>query len=398
MLRQGLLNFVRRFSIINKPQVKLFTPGPLNCSKTVKEAMLYDFGSRDPEFGRIVEDIKVRLLKVACVSEKDYAVVVVQGNGTYAVEAALGTAFPRTAHDEKRTKKMLIVANGSYGERQVKICEVLNIPHIVLRYSDAEIAKAEDICRTLEDHPTISHVSIIHSETTTGLLNPVEEIGQAVHEFNPRTIFIVDGMSSFGAIHLDMYRSYTHYLISSSNKMIQGVPGFAFVISKLSHLRQCKGNSRSLALDLFDQYDYQLQNPGEFRFTPPTHVIASFHQALVEHELEGGVKARGERYRNNQKILSDEMTKLGFKLYIDTKDQGLIITTFLQPNNPKFNFKILYDFLAERGIVIYAGKISKAPSFRLGNIGELYEKDMYECIAKIKEGFEFMGVSLPLQE
>ncbi|OMJ68358.1 hypothetical protein SteCoe_34215 [Stentor coeruleus] len=393
-----LTGLVRLFAITTKPQVKLFTPGPLNTSKLVKDAMIYDFGSRDPDFGRIVEEIKLKLLKVAAVSEKDYATVIVQGNGTYAVEAALGTCFPRLSAEEKKTKKMLIVANGSYGERQVKICEVLDIPHAVLRYSDAETARAEDICRMLQEHPTISHVSIVHSETTTGLLNPVEEIGQAIHELSPRTIFIVDGMSSFGAVHLDMYRSYTHYLISSSNKMIQGVPGFAFVISKLSHLRQCKGNSRSLGLDLFDQYDYQLQNPGQFRFTPPTHVIAAFYQALLEHEQEGGVKARGERYRQNQKILSDEMTKMGFKLYIDPKDQGLIITTFLQPNHPRFNFKTLYDYLAERNIVIYPGKLSKAPSFRLGNIGELYAQDMHECIDKIKEAFGHMGIPLPLKD
>jgi 2-aminoethylphosphonate-pyruvate transaminase len=394
----ALSHLSRRVSFITKPQVKLFTPGPLNTSKSVKESMLYDFGSRDPDFGRIVEDIKLRLLRVAGVSEKDYATVLVQGSGTYAVEAALGTAFPRLAPEDRRSKKMLVVANGSYGERQVKICEVLDIPHIVLRYSDAETARPEDVCRMLQEHPTISHVSIVHSETTTGLLNPVEEVGQAVHELNPRTVFMVDGMSSFGALHLDMYRSYTHYLISSSNKMIQGVPGFAFVICRLSHLRQCKGNSRSLSMDLFDQYDYQLQNPGQFRFTPPTHVLSAFYQALLEHEAEGGVKARGERYRKNQEILSTEMRKLGFKLYIDPKDQGLIITTFMQPTHPKFNFKTLYDYLAERNIVIYPGKLSKAPSFRLGNIGELYPADMHECIQKLKEAFEFMGVPLPLTE
>lgn len=397
MLR-NISSILRCFAITNKPQVKLFTPGPLNTSQAVKEAMLYDFGSRDPDFGKIVEDIKLKLLKVAGVSEKDYATVLVQGSGTFAVEAALGTAFPRMSHEDRKHKKMLIVANGAYGERQVKICEVLDIPHIVLRYSDAEVVRADDVLRTLQEHPTISHVSIVHSETTTGLLNPVEEIGQAVHELNPRTIFIVDGMSSFGAVHLDMYRSYTHYLISSSNKMIQGVPGFAFVICKLNHLRQCKGNSRSLSLDLFDQYDYQLQNPGQFRFTPPTHVFSAFYQALAEHEKEGGWKARGERYRENQRILSEEMRKLGFKLYIEPKDQGLIITTFLQPSHPKFNFKTLYDYLAERNIVIYPGKLSKAPSFRLGNIGELYPKDMYECLDKLKEAFDFMGVPLPIKE
>jgi 2-aminoethylphosphonate-pyruvate transaminase len=395
---KSISNLFRSFSITKKPQVKLFTPGPLNCTSTVKQAMMYDFGSRDPDFGRIVEEIKLKLLKIAAVSEKDYGVVLVQGNGTYAIEAALGTSFPRLHHEEKKNKKLLIVANGSYGERQVRISEVLEIPHYVLRYSDAETIKTEDVIRMLHDHPTISHVSLVHSETTTGLLNPAEEIGHAIHEFNPRTIFIVDGMSSFGAVKLDLYRSYTHYLIASSNKMFQGVPGFGYVISKLSHLRQCKGNSRSLSLDLFDQYDYQLQNPGQFRFTPPTHAISAFYQALLEYEQEGGQKAREERYKKNQKLISDEMVKLGFKLYIDPKDQGCVITTFLQPNDPKFNFKTLYDYLAQRNLVIYPGKLSKAPSFRLGNIGEIYPEDIHELISKIKDAFEFMGITLPLQE
>mmetsp|Transcript_28319 Transcript_28319/g.28012 ORF Transcript_28319/g.28012 Transcript_28319/m.28012 type:complete len:398 (-) Transcript_28319:47-1240(-) len=387
----------RLFSITNKPPVKLFTPGPLNTSRTVREAMMYDFGSRDPDFGKIVEDIKVRLLKIADVKPKDYAAVLVQGNGTYAVESCLGTAFPRLDPGD-RSQRMLIVANGSYGERQVKICEVLGIPHIVLRYADSEIVNPADIKRQLNEHHQITHVSVIHSETTTGIINPCLEIGKVVHEHNPNLIYIVDGMSSFGAVHLDLYEGHVNYLISSSNKMIQGVPGFAFVIAKLSDLMQCQGNSRSLGLDLYEQWDYQLSNPGQFRFTPPTHVMAAFHQALVEHEAEGGVKARGERYRNNQRILSEEMRKLGFKLYVDPQNQGVCITTFMQPSHPKFNFKVLYDYLAERNIVIYPGKLSKAPSFRLGNIGELYAEDMYECINKLKEGFKFMGVPLPLEE
>lgn len=388
---------LRNFAIVTKPQVKLFTPGPLNTSRAVKESMLYDFGSRDPDFGRIVEDIKVKLLKMADVDSKEYAAVLVQGNGTYAVEACLGTAFPRIESGD-RSKRMLVIANGAYGERQVKICEVLGIPHVVLRYSDSELVNPQDIKRVLTEHPQISHVSVVHSETTTGILNPCLEIGKAVHAHNPNLIYIVDGMSSFGAVHLDLHAAHVNYLISSSNKMIQGVPGFAFVISKLSNLLQTQGNSRSLSLDLYDQYDYQLSNPGQFRFTPPTHVMIAFYQALIEHEQEGGVKARGERYFNNQRILSEEMRKLGFKLYVDPKNQGCCITTFLQPNHHKFNFKTLYDYLAERNIVIYPGKLSKAPSFRLGNIGELYAADMYECINNLKQGFEFMGVPLPLNQ
>lgn len=391
----GLARLALRSYVTTKPQVKLFTPGPLNTSENVKKAMLYDFGSRDPEFGRLVEDIKLKLLKIANVSPRDFSTVLVQGSGTYAVEACLGTCFPRHLEGDS-PQQILIVANGSYGERQVRICEILGIPHKVLRYTDADVISASDVRQKLHDSPSVSHVSVVHSETTTGLLNPIDEIGKAVHAHNPHLTYIVDAMSSFGAQHIDMNESHIHYLISSSNKMLQGVPGFAYVIAKTNMLIQTRGNSRSLALDLYDQWDYQLSNPGQFRFTPPTHVFAAFSQALLEFEDEGGVKARRARYYNNQRILSEEMQKLGFKLYIDPSVQGNVITTFMQPNHPKFNFTVLYNYLAERQIVIYPGKLSKAPSFRLGCIGDLHEADMYECIEKLKEAFAYMQIDLPL--
>lgn len=357
--------------------------------------MLYDFGSRDPDFGRIVESIKLRLLKIANVNPRDYASIIVQGSGTFAVEATIGTAFPQRSEFERA---MLIAANGAYGERMVRICETLGINHHVLRYSDYEVVNPADVKRMLREHPNVSHVAMVHSETTSGLLNPCADISDAVHQVNPEVSVIVDMMSSFGAVHLDMIDHHIDYIVSSSNKMLQGVPGFAFVIAKLNKLRQCKGNSRSLGLDLFEQWDYQLSNPGQFRFTPPTHVISAFYQALMEHQQEGGVQARGERYFNNQRILSSEMQKLGFKLYVDPKHQGCVITTFLEPKHPKFNFKKMYDYLASRGIVIYPGKLSKAPSFRLGSIGDLHTEDMLKCIENIKEAFKFMGVPLPLEE
>ena len=396
MLGRALRSVACRGLITLKPQVKLFTPGPLNTTKTVKEAMLYDFGSRDPDFGRIVEDIKQKLLNTANVSPKDYATVIVQGNGTYAVEAAIGTSFPRLPEGD-RSKTMLIIANGAYGERMVQICEVLKIRHMVLRYADDEPANTADIVRTLREHPTITHVSIVHSETTTGLLNPAADIGKAIHAHNPEITYLVDMMSSFGAIHLDPVENHIHYLISSSNKMLQGVPGFAFVIAKLSKLRQTKGNSRALALDLFEQWDYQVSNPGQFRFTPPTHVLSAFYQAMLEFEQEGGVAARGARYFNNQRVVSEKMQKMGFKLYIDPKNQGCVITTFLEPKHPRFNFKILYDFLAQNNIVIYPGKLPKVPSFRIGNIGDLDEADMRECMSRIRDAFAYMGIELPLR-
>lgn len=357
--------------------------------------MLYDFGSRDPDFGRIVEDIKLRLLKTAKLNPRDYASILVQGSGTFAVEATLGTAFPQRTEFER---SMLIAANGAYGERMVRMCEVLGIKHTVLRYADYEVVRPEDVKATLNEHPSVSHFAMVHSETTSGLLNPCAKIADAVHKVNPNISIIVDMVSSFGAIHLDMIDHNIDYIVSSSNKMIQGTPGFAFVLARLSKLRQCKGNSRSLGLDLYEQWDYQLSNPGQFRFTPPTHVISAFYEALLEHEQEGGVAARGERYFNNQRILSTEMQKLGFKLYVDPKYQGCVVTTFLEPKHPKFNFKTLYDYLANRGIVIYPGKLSKAPSFRLGCIGDLHTEDMINCIENIKDGFKFMGIELPLKE
>lgn len=383
---------VLRNYLANKPQVKLFTPGPLNTTATVKQAMLYDFGSRDPEFGKLIEDIKLKLLKIANVNPKDYSTVLLQGSGTFAVEACLGTSFPRIHRDQH----MLVVANGMYGERQVRICDILGIPHKDLRYMDSEVVSPEDVRQKLIGNPSISHVSVVHSETTSGLLNPIDAIGKVVHAHNPNLTFIVDAMSSFGAQHIDMNESHIHYLVSSSNKMLQGVPGFAYVIAKTAKLIKTRGNSRSLSLDLFDQWDYQLNNPGQFRFTPPTHVLASFSQALFEFESEGGVKARHARYCNNQRILSEEMRKLGFELYIDPSIQGNVITTFVQPKHPNFSFPVLYNYLAQRQIVIYPGKLSSAPSFRLGSIGELGEEDMRECIEKIKEAFASMQIELPL--
>jgi 2-aminoethylphosphonate-pyruvate transaminase len=391
----GLLRSAMRTYVTSKPQVKLFTPGPLNTSENVKKAMLYDFGSRDPDFGRLVEDIKLKLLKIGGVNPREYATVLVQGSGTFAVEATLGTSFPKLQEGDAH-RQVLIVANGSYGERQVRICEILGIPHKVLRYTDADVISPSDIKQKLVENPLVSHVSVVHSETTTGLLNPIDQVGKMVNAHNPNLIYIVDAMSSFGAQLIDMSESHIHYLVSSSNKMLQGVPGFAFVIAKINKLIQTRGNSRSLALDLYDQWDYQLSNPGQFRFTPPTHVFAAFSQALLEFEAEGGVKARLARYNNNQRILSEEMQKLGFNLYIDPSVQGNVITTFMQPDHPKFNFTVLYNYLSERQIVIYPGKLSKAPSFRLGNIGDLHAADMHECIEKLKEAFAYMQIPLPL--
>ena len=378
-----------------KPQVKLFTPGPLNTSQTVKEAMIYDYGSRDPDFGNIVENIKTRLLRIAKVPSDLYAAVLVQGSGSFAVEATMATAFPRDKEYTKN-KKMLIASNGAYGERMVKICVYTNIPHDVITFKDNEPVDPNIISAKIANDPTISHVSLVHSETTAGLLNPIEDIGKAIHETNPDVQYIVDTMSSFGGVPIDMQKSYIDYLVSSSNKMLQGVPGIAYAICKIYRLKDTKGNARSLCLDLYDQWDYQLLNPGQFRFTPPTHVLAAFDQAMNEFEAEGGVEARSARYFGNQKLLSEKMRELGFELYVDPKHQGACLTTFLEPDHPNYDFKKFYNYLTDREFVIYPGKLSQYPTFRLGNIGEIYESDILALIENIKGAFEELKIDLPL--
>jgi 2-aminoethylphosphonate-pyruvate transaminase len=218
---------------------------------SVKVKTDYDFGSRDPAFGRIVEDIKMRLLKMSGVHHKEYATVIMQGSGTNAVEAAVATSFPQRKEFEK-SSKMLVACNGAYGERIVTMCEYAGIPHVIIRKEEAQIIDPEDIRQALIDSPDISHVACIHSETTVGLLNPIEFIGRAIRSVNSEVTYIVDAMSSFGAVPIDIGKSGIDYLISSANKNLQGLPGFAFVIARLSKLRQTKGNSRSLSLDLYD--------------------------------------------------------------------------------------------------------------------------------------------------
>eukprot|EP00033_Pygsuia_biforma_P000778 GCRY01000907.1.p1 GENE.GCRY01000907.1~~GCRY01000907.1.p1 ORF type:complete len:311 (+),score=43.07 GCRY01000907.1:80-1012(+) len=278
----------------------LFTPGPLNTSLTVKEAMLHDVGSRDVDFIRKVKEIREMILNVAqsttsgSVSDL-YDSVVMQGSGTFSVESVLGTTIAPS-------DKILILKNGVYGARMCKICERLSIKHTPLNFNDNEAVSVSAVESALKADPAITHVAVVHCETTTGIFNDVTAIGQAVKAFNDKIVFFVDAMSSFGGVELDLIASQIDYLVSSSNKCIQGVPGFGFIIFKKAALEKCKDLARSLALDLYAQWK-NLSSTGQFLYTPPTHSLLAFHQALVELEAEGGVKARAARYRQNFSVL-----------------------------------------------------------------------------------------------
>ncbi len=359
----------------------LLTPGPLTTSLSVKQAMLKDWGSRDPAFIALNADIQKRLVAIAGGGD-DFVCVPVQGSGTFAIEATLGTLVPRDG-------KLLVLVNGAYGERMVKIMHYLGRSVTALTYSEDEPPNLDEIQSTLAGDPAIAHVAAVHCETTSGILNPIEDIAALVADQG--RALIVDAMSSFGALPLDARALPCAAVVASSNKCLEGSPGMGYAIIRKSVLHTCKGNSHSLALDLFDQHK-AMEGNGQWRFTPPTHVMAAFHQALIEHDTEGGVPGRLRRYSENCSLLVGGMREFGFKTLLADASQAPIIVTFHMPADPRFVFNEFYDRLAERGYVIYPGKLTKAPSFRIGCIGQVMPEDMQAAVAVIGEVLLSMGV------
>lgn len=366
---------------------RLFTPGPLTTSSTVKEAMLVDMGSRDEEFIAIVRDIRRQLLALGGVSQaQGYEAVLIQGSGTFGIEAVLSSAISPQG-------KLLILVNGAYGERMVQIAARHQIPTEVLRWAENQITDPAAVQAKLAQDPAISHVAVVHCETTTGILNPVEAIGKLA-KTSGKT-FLVDAMSSFGAISLSLIEAQIDYLVSSANKCIEGVPGFSFALVRKEKLEACKGQGRTVSLDLFEQW-HGLETNGQFRFTPPTHTLLAFAQALRELDAEGGVAGRAKRYLANHTALAAGMTALGFKRYLSPEHQSWIITAFHYPSDPAFQFEEFYRRLATRGMVIYPGKLGQVACFRIGNIGRLTAADIQELLEAVEAVLKSMNVAVPV--
>lgn len=362
----------------------LFTPGPLTTSRAVREAMLRDLGSRDHEFIAIVQAIRRKLLEVGGVVGRGFEAILIQGSGTFALEAVLSSTVPPEG-------KVLVVVNGAYGRRIAQIASVLKIPVIELSYPEDRRPDMEELRRVLQADPAITQVAAVHCETSTGMINPVREIGQIVRQFH-RSYF-VDAMSSFGGLPMKLLECGIDYLVSSANKCIEGVPGFAFVLARRDVLLATAGFARSLSLDLLAQWR-GLEGNGQFRFTPPTHALLAFHQALRELEAEGGVECRAARYQANCQILLAGMRELGFKEYLRPEDRGYIITSFYYPNDRKFDFETFYTRLSDKGYVIYPGKVSNADCFRIGSIGHIFPNDVRALLAAIRQTLEEMGIAL----
>jgi 2-aminoethylphosphonate-pyruvate transaminase len=334
--------------------------------------MLRDWGSWDADFNRITGRIRERLLDIAHASD-DHECVPLQGSGTFSVEAAIGTLVPRAGH-------VLVPQNGAYCQRIARICRVLGRALTTIDYAEDAAVRPEDIDRTLAANPAITHVALVHCETSTGILNPLQAVAEVVARHGRR--LIVDAMSSFGALEIDARRAPFDALIAASGKCLEGPPGMAFVIARRSALERAEGNSHSLAMDLYDQWVY-MQKTTQWRFTPPTHIVAAFDTAIEQYLAEGGRTSRGARYADNCRTLIAGMERLGLRSFLPAGIQAPIIVTFHAPRSPRYQFRSFYNAVKARGYILYPGKLTTTETFRVGCMGQLGERGMGGAVAAI---------------
>jgi len=360
----------------------LLTPGPLTTSASVKQAMVHDWGSRDAQFLRINRMVLDKIVELAS-GQGSHVTVPVQGSGTFAVEAMITSFVPKSG-------KLLVLINGAYGQRARRIAEIAGRAAASLEMPEDMPPDLPLLERMLAEDRAMTHVFAVHCETTSGILNPIAEIAAIVASHRRR--LLVDSMSAFGALPIDAREIRYDALAASSNKCLEGVPGLGFVICRNEALEECEGNATTLVLDLFDQAE-AFARTGQYRYTPPIHVIVALGKAIEEHAAEGGVLGRGRRYRDNAKVLIDGMRAMGFRTLLPDRLQAPIIVTFHMPTDPKFVFQRFYDGLKDRGYVIYPGKLTVADSFRMGCIGRLYPEHMKGALAAVREVLDEMRVS-----
>ena len=367
-------------------QYLLLTPGPLTTTRSVRESMMQEYSTWDVDYNGIVQSIRTRLVELAtgdAANPDTHTAVLMPGSGTFTVESVVGSIIPSDG-------KLLVLNNGAYGARITTIARMLKVDTVELGQAEIEPTDLGQVEQMLAGDTAITHVAMVHCETTTGMLNPVEAVGEIVRRLG--RVFILDAMSSFGGIPMSMELTGAHYLISSANKCVQGVPGFGFVVADRAMLEATEGWSRSHSLDLFDQWRVMETNGGKWRFTSPTHVVSAFSRALDELETEGGIDARHTRYVANQKTMVKGMRALGFRTLLGDDLQSPIITSFYYPDDAEFEFQKFYDALKSRGFVIYPGKVSHAQCFRIGSIGDVQPEDMTGLVGRISEVIDELGV------
>ncbi|VVD71243.1 2-aminoethylphosphonate--pyruvate transaminase [Pandoraea terrigena] len=359
----------------------LLTPGPLTTSPATRQAMLRDWGSWDAQFNRITASLRRDLVDIVHGGDT-HVCVPLQGSGTFSVEAAIGTLTPRDA-------RILVPDNGAYCQRLLTICRYLGRDAVALPIADDQAASAAAIDEALTRDPSITHVAQVHLETGAGVLNPLAEIARVCQKHG--TGLIVDAMSSFGALDIDVRSMPFDALVAASGKCLEGVPGMGFVIAKRSVLEASGGNSHSLAMDLHDQYMY-MQKTTQWRFTPPTHVVAALRAAVDQFLAEGGPTIRGERYRRNCRTLLDGMASLGFRPFLAPEIQAPVIVTFHAPADSKYDFNAFYAAVRERGYILYPGKLTRIDTFRVGCIGAVDDNEMRNVVTAVEQSLSSLGI------
>lgn len=360
----------------------LLTPGPITTSRATKEAMLRDWGSRDRDFIALTQGVRESLLRLVGGMES-HACVPIQGSGTFGMEAALGTLVPRHG-------KLLVLVNGSYGARMAEIAVRLGRACATLVFEESRPVDPAALEEALKADPAITHVGAVHCETGAGLLNPIEKIAAVTARHGCG--LLLDAISTFGALPLDVAALPCEAVVASANKCLEGVPGVAFAIVGREALAAAKGNAPSLSLDLYGQWR-ALEETGQWRFTPPTHVVAALARALEEHAAEGGVEGRGARYRGNCRLLVEGMRELGFRPFLPDALRAPIIVAFHSPADPNFTFPAFYDLLRDRGYVIYPGKVTAADTFRIGCIGRVAARDIEGVLVAVRAAMTVLGAA-----
>lgn len=356
----------------------LLTPGPLSTPPEVRAALARDWGSRDPAFVALSERVRARLVEILDV-DTPHTAIPLQGSGTFAVEAMLQTFVPPGG-------KALVLVNGAYGRRMQDILRYAGRAFSTVERGETTPVTGEDVAAALAADPAVTHVLAVHCETTTGLLNPLADIAAATSAAGRK--LLIDAMSAFGALPTP---GPFEAVAASSNKCLEGVPGLGFVLCPTAAIEAQAGHARCLSLDLHAQWT-RLQQDGQWRFTPPTHVLAGLDAALDVHRRQGGLAGRGARYRANCEVLVAGMRGLGFETLLPDALQAPIIVTFREPAHPNYSFSAFYDGLLHRGFAIYPGKLSEAPSFRVGCIGAVTPEDMQSFLRAVEATLAALGI------
>tara|TARA_A100001037_G_scaffold231233_1_gene209568 strand:- start:6158 stop:7243 length:1086 start_codon:yes stop_codon:yes gene_type:complete len=351
----------------------LLTPGPLTTSVEVKQSLLKDWGSRDSVFIDMTMSLRKNILKIVRAPES-FTCIPIQGSGTFGLEAAF-TTFTN------KNSKILVLSNGAYGKRASSILKLLGHPFVELQFDEKTIIEPNVVQQFILKDPDLTHIFMVHCETTTGVLNPLAQISKISNE--AKLCFLVDAMSTFGGIPIDLLNLNIDVIIASSNKCLEGIPGISFILAKQDLVESSRGNSKSLSLDLSAQW-LEFEKSGQWRFTPPTHVVAGLLTALDGLNKEGGVAGRFARYRDNCNQLVQGMRELGFKTLLSDSTQAPVIVTFYDEFKNSYTFNNFYNDLQEYGFTIYPGKLTSAQTFRVGCIGNVYPKDIQRFISAVE--------------